>query len=1034
MNNARTLSGIDSDNIRHLALPSSTAALLIGGDSGSFGQVLTKNEDTNKLEWDDIERRNIAPNSIDGSRLRNDISFITSGAIRCANPESNATLSGDIVQAQQLITTTQVDLRNGITINDRWLYFDPAAVFKLQLYNNLLTNKNIRLVDTITGTLTKLISFDVEDATSTLPLISTNGIIKSTGLSTLGNANVNFLEIAGKTLLKDDVKIEGALEVDGGIDIGNIDVFGDVKMRRLQTDTLYWFNYQKGVDTTAEDFDITLHNVMSINDAGTSGNRIDFTTATGEIKTTGSIVSNLVGGIGLSVKGNSQFINDVFVENELFLQTDDTDNTTRKIELDANNGNIHQYSSYTDATTNVETFSVKDGDVEMDSAKINNAGDFIMEKTDGTKTFEIDGDFGDITTIRNIVSTGIINTSGDIIAGTGGFFGKITGSTGIITATTQPTSNSIDVNRSIKCGQIGDSAEPTIPNPLLGFETNGDLLLNQSALTGSYIRTDNKLNVVGRFNILPTTTSDNQHPVIDITTETNATAVPAVKPVISLNHDVKIRHTAANGTLTDCVVINVGDTTTISTFQDELRVNRFVGATDTNFFNIDPANQRAFVRDKLFIQEDLFIGQTGYDEDYTKIEAITSDIIVDGVAVRRRLLNGYGDNLNGNQPATWSIQGNDTNNQQSSPNDGNSYMIINRLDVRGNANKLGNTAVEDKGSIIKGVIDFQPIDGDGTIEGGDPETGAKFRTQTNNNTLGSVRISILPNKQDANSGTKGVSSFGGAILFNDCIDGGGVVGYGDTTIANCEITFENVDKADHTGGLVFKSANPAINGFSEENRTKCFNLDLSDTSNTIPTAVADPHDCVCLLQPATEGIFPPAQTPPDGWFNYDFQFLTGEGGTNEPSGLINSNWFLEIPTTTLSVNLKLQCSFNIYVEEKLVGGSGNQTGNRDGYYRWNYTSSEDNFATENVIGENYYFLFSGGDFMGDDGINLASESIFRETILTFPNNSYSYRLFPRFSNKPEGNNERAHWEFAFGGNKMGALLRASPIPVNFRTA
>ena len=44
MNNQsqRTLSGIDSDSIRHLSLPSSTSALLVGGDNGSVGQVLTQ--------------------------------------------------------------------------------------------------------------------------------------------------------------------------------------------------------------------------------------------------------------------------------------------------------------------------------------------------------------------------------------------------------------------------------------------------------------------------------------------------------------------------------------------------------------------------------------------------------------------------------------------------------------------------------------------------------------------------------------------------------------------------------------------------------------------------------------------------------------------------------------------------------------------------------------------------------------------------------------------------------------------------------
>ena len=47
MNSDRTLSGVDSSSLRHLSLPSSTSSLIVGGNIGSFGQVLTKNEEPN---------------------------------------------------------------------------------------------------------------------------------------------------------------------------------------------------------------------------------------------------------------------------------------------------------------------------------------------------------------------------------------------------------------------------------------------------------------------------------------------------------------------------------------------------------------------------------------------------------------------------------------------------------------------------------------------------------------------------------------------------------------------------------------------------------------------------------------------------------------------------------------------------------------------------------------------------------------------------------------------------------------------------
>lgn len=1052
MNNRRTLSGIDSDSIRHLSLPSSTAALLIGGDSGTNGQVLTKNEDTNKLEWDDIERRNIAPNSIDGSRLTKDISFGTSGNIRLSNGTDNAKLTcdkfeyqhgfigfGDFTMgnqngSQDIIKYTELD-GNGATIDTLVIRnTDNQVVGNLQVDDDSSTNRL-----KITGADGNL--------TTTGTLFSTKAIAN----------NVFGLDITG------NARIIGKLEVDGGIDIGNLDVFGNVKMRRLDGDSVYWFNYQEGTNTTGEDFDITLHNVMSINDAGSSGNIINFITATGEINTTGKIVSTLSNVVGLSITGKSQLKNDVvvetdlFVENKLFLQTDDTLNTTRKIELDATTGNIHQYESFIDANNNNEYFSVKNGIVAMRGATLGgtggsenkltftNGGLFETETTalDGTTTthFTLNGLDGSITQVKSIDGFGgLWRNQGNIYAyntldqNNPDFYAWLQGSTGQIFAISNVGVNSLDVNRSIKCGKKGGS----VGNVLLGFETDGDLLLNESSTdAGSHIRTDKNLNIHGLIYIIPTPTSDNVFPIALFQTETDSTN--GFLPSITFECDFRINHTAADGALTNKVFINVDENNAVSTFYDELRVNRVVSSTDTNFFNVDTANSRAYINNTLFIENDLIIGKNKYAGS-TYLQALTSDLNTE----HRRLLQGFGENTSGNELPTWSIQGNIIDNSQGANGDGKSLMSLDQIWIKGNSNK-DSSGDEDRYSFIQGNVNIQPIDGDGR-GGGDPNTGMFFTTQTTNGTLGSTTISLKGNAKDDKSGTKGISVFSGATLF-DVIDGGGAVGFGANDILNnCDITIKDTDKADHSGGIVFENAKSGINGFPNA-QTKCFNLDLTDTSNAIPTAIIDPHDSLCRLAPTSETIFPDKDFPPNQghrWYNWNMQFKTGEDGASEGNGLIDDRWFITIPSSAIPSNKKMKVGLSIYMEECAFGSinSTGNAGNLDAYYRWNYIenpSSPPDFSNEVAFSSK--FMVSGlGNTLNPNAtpisINNTKRSrggsmLIQEDIIELPNNTSSYVVFPRFSNRPQGNNGRAKFQFRYGATRADALLWSHPTPQNF---
>jgi hypothetical protein len=89
MNNPRTLSGVNNNTIQQLNLPSTIDAILIDGKPGERGQVIAKNETTNKLEWDKVDDISIPENSISGDKLKTNITFSTTGLIRANEFFSN---------------------------------------------------------------------------------------------------------------------------------------------------------------------------------------------------------------------------------------------------------------------------------------------------------------------------------------------------------------------------------------------------------------------------------------------------------------------------------------------------------------------------------------------------------------------------------------------------------------------------------------------------------------------------------------------------------------------------------------------------------------------------------------------------------------------------------------------------------------------------------------------------------------------------------------------------------------------------------
>ncbi len=218
MNNDRTLSGIDSQSRNHLFLPSSVSALIVGGDNGQAGQVLAKSSE-NKLQWDFVDDIEIPDNSITGAKLRNDITFATSGNITLYRDPSLGA-GNSLLTAQNFTTTSEVNLKDDTTT---YLRYNPNDLtgYKLRLSTDLGGTNNIVLLDTFTQTATKTLTLNIG---ATIPEFSTNGRFFSSGTSEGGNLNVNFLDIAGNALFGKNVKINGDLEVVGDIELDTLDL------------------------------------------------------------------------------------------------------------------------------------------------------------------------------------------------------------------------------------------------------------------------------------------------------------------------------------------------------------------------------------------------------------------------------------------------------------------------------------------------------------------------------------------------------------------------------------------------------------------------------------------------------------------------------------------------------------------------------------------------------------------------------------------------------------------------------------------
>ena len=213
---SRTLSGIDERSVVSLSLPSSVAAISIGGNVGTRGQVIAKNNITNKLEWDEVDDITIPDHSIRGEKLALDIAFTTSGNITLNNGNNppNATLTANILRyVGELTGSGNVNLFN-IPTGNRWFAFD------YQTNNFTITNNanfivgNLKITNNLVGALEKFVELDDTGDLTLTGNVDCAGILKSTKATPL--TTEYGLDITG------NAKIGGNLTVVGDIDLDDI--------------------------------------------------------------------------------------------------------------------------------------------------------------------------------------------------------------------------------------------------------------------------------------------------------------------------------------------------------------------------------------------------------------------------------------------------------------------------------------------------------------------------------------------------------------------------------------------------------------------------------------------------------------------------------------------------------------------------------------------------------------------------------------------------------------------------------------------
>ncbi len=297
-NFTRTLSGANSFTIDNLELSSHKDTIRINGFAGNIGDVIGKDVN-NRLVFQTLAPFVIDPDSIDGTKLTNNISITTTG-----NYNGNSmTLTGDL----QVNNDTTID--NDLTVNGAFnfngdLNIDDLTVDSLTLDENFVGNGNINLNQhKIVG---DYVNLDINGNTGSIicfQLTTKDSVLIEDTLSVVGN-----IDTSGNLTLT-----TGNLEIDVG---GIVAPAGTVECLDLETSG-----------------DITCDGDMDV--IG------DYTSTTGNVSAVSIVADD-------SVIADIGYFDDIKLPNVA---------VGFKIIIDGENGNIDTIGNFTTTAGNVETTS-----------------------------------------------------------------------------------------------------------------------------------------------------------------------------------------------------------------------------------------------------------------------------------------------------------------------------------------------------------------------------------------------------------------------------------------------------------------------------------------------------------------------------------------------------------------------------------------------------------------------------------------------------------------------------------------------------
>jgi len=926
----RTLSGLDNNSINHINLPSDPNALTIDGFGGDKGMALLKNDITNKIEWDFVDKITIPDGSITGPKLATNVdgafNIKTTGDIECDEITARKIDLTDVeVDSLEFLKKLfsnggEIDLRDTAgQLTDRWFHYQPTDTttdpatpqsFDLRIFTKIVGSLSVQNLQQNAQHFVQL--------THTTGAILATGQIRSNLAQQSGGGDTQYgLYAVGNAYVGGDLVVVGDIELDTLI-LQTLTINGALDFQIPNTATppvpaldrrylrirdngdMFWYDNLLPNSGTPDETTLAEFNRRTEGVAPDAVDRIDFTT-NGRIETT------------------------------------NPDNTTHAFKC---NG--------------LGIFSNR---LQCDNFRTTNTQDRSAEFT------------RDIIVGRGDRQVGIL-TTGDIILN------------GDETSTPQTLRKIIIENR-----QTGQS--PDDPKTIMFEVDNDDITkVKNITTTGNYTSTGN------------------------ITLDNSRAGVGGTKPILRVAGNTELYNKLNN------VQIGEFDTDGLRAFwEGRLHIN---GVQDQNG------------------TPSLQIGGIGYGTTNRVLDYVVPSF---DNGIRIITLEGYGTKIDGSENTTWKIESFDdegSNDPVRPANESTSRATFNTIEIKGDLHLDANGAPE-RSSILKGNLIIQP-ETTSSLE------DVKFKSQ-----LGSEYLykELLPNKQ--NSGGTSNGSYGAtrerANVFYPNLGytagtDGNVVSFGgdiETNFGDHPIKITEINRAysetnsSNAGGIVFGTINPAIRGHIDQqngNRTRCFNLDLTDPSVLLSTEERTDKICITRYFPSEEYTFP----------NHGYNWNDSEGLYDFMN--LNSQFYVEVNTalTISPIFYNISIEWNVYVEEAIWGEyDGSTNGNADLYYKYVYTTDRDepSYSVARNLGSSAVFWRSGTgnkDIDGTDTNKLygGGYNMFFSDIREIPEDErgYNIRIYVQARNDPLGNNDPAFIQLRAGqgsSDRSDWIMKVSPI-------